>query len=79
MIRAARSSQCSSVPDSPAGSRGSPCPLPAPARSSANRVGSHTRGRASFLFVSTTLKECLTNTDDDLDPAEFEKLFLSLA
>lgn len=35
--------------------------------------------RAGFLVVSTALKECLTNPDDDLDPAELEKLFLSLA
>lgn len=36
--------------------------------------------RAGFLVVSTALKECLTNPDDDsLDSAELEKLFLSLA
>lgn len=37
--------------------------------------------RAGFLVVSTALRECLTNPDaeDELDPAELEKLFLSLA
>lgn len=36
--------------------------------------------RAGFLVVSTALKECLTNPDnDELDSAELEKLFLSLA
>lgn len=36
--------------------------------------------RAGFLVVSTALKECLTNPDDnELDASELEKLFLSLA
>lgn len=36
--------------------------------------------RAGFLIVSTALKECLTNPDnDEIDAAELEKLFLSLA
>lgn len=35
--------------------------------------------RAGFLVVSTALRECLTNPDDDLDPEQLEKLFLSLA
>lgn len=35
--------------------------------------------RAGFLVVSTALRECLTNPDDELDPDELEKLFLSLA
>lgn len=37
--------------------------------------------RAGFLVVSTALKECLTNPDDenDLNAGELEKLFLSLA
>lgn len=37
--------------------------------------------RAGFLVVSTALKECLSNPDSDgeLDTAELEKLFLSLA
>lgn len=36
--------------------------------------------RAGFLVVSTALKECLTNPENDgLDAAELEKLFLSLA
>lgn len=37
--------------------------------------------RAGFLVVSNALKECLTNPEDDseLNTAELEKLFLSLA
>ncbi|CAG7607170.1 metal-sensitive transcriptional regulator [Leucobacter soli] len=35
--------------------------------------------RAGFLVVSTALRECLANPDDELDPEELEKLFLSLA
>lgn len=36
--------------------------------------------RAGFLVVSTALKECLTNPEDEsLDAEELEKLFLSLA
>ena len=36
--------------------------------------------RAGFLVVSTALKECLTNPENDgLDAEELEKLFLSLA
>lgn len=36
--------------------------------------------RAGFLVVSTALKECLTNPEnDELDSGELEKLFLSLA
>ena len=36
--------------------------------------------RAGFLIVSTALKECLTNPEnDELDAGELEKLFLSLA
>lgn len=37
--------------------------------------------RAGFLVVSTALKECLTapEGEGELDPAELEKLFLSLA
>ncbi len=35
--------------------------------------------RAGFLVVSTALQECLANPDGELDAAELEKLFLSLA
>ena len=37
--------------------------------------------RAGFLVVSTAMKDCLSNPDDDGQPdvAELEKLFLSLA
>lgn len=35
--------------------------------------------RAGFLVVSSALKECLTNPDNDLDSDEPEQLFLSLA
>lgn len=35
--------------------------------------------RAGFLVVSSALKECLTNPENDLDADELEKLFLSLA
>lgn len=37
--------------------------------------------RAGFLVVSTALKECLTapEGEGELDTAELEKLFLSLA
>ncbi|NLB46233.1 MAG: metal-sensitive transcriptional regulator [Microbacteriaceae bacterium] len=36
--------------------------------------------RAGFLVVSTALKECLTNPEnEELDAGELEKLFLSLA
>lgn len=37
--------------------------------------------RAGFLVVSTALKDCLANPDDNeqLDTDELEKLFLSLA
>lgn len=36
--------------------------------------------RAGFLIVSTALKECLTNPEnEELDAEELEKLFLSLA
>lgn len=37
--------------------------------------------RAGFLVVSTALKECLTapEGEGELNPAELEKLFLSLA
>lgn len=37
--------------------------------------------RAGFLVISTALKECLTNPDDEGTPdaEELEKLFLSLA
>jgi len=37
--------------------------------------------RAGFLVISTALKECLTSPGDEgeLDAAELEKLFLSLA
>lgn len=37
--------------------------------------------RAGFLVVSTALRECMANPDDEnaLDPGELEKLFLSLA